>query len=66
MKSGLSAAARDDLIGIGDHIAQRNRPRAASFTDELLSACEALAEQPLAWPLIPRHERAGLRRRPYR
>lgn len=65
MKTVLSVAARDDLVTIGEYIALRNPSRAATFIDELLIACERIGDQPAAWPLLPRHENAGLRRRSF-
>ncbi|WP_164468480.1 type II toxin-antitoxin system RelE/ParE family toxin [Asticcacaulis sp. AC402] len=51
---------------IGDYIAKDNPRRAISFTRELRDAALALAEYPKAFPLIPRYEAYGHRRKPYR
>lgn len=59
----LTAAAEADLEGIGDYIAQDNPVRALSFVRELSSSCFELADMPEAWPIIPRYEHHGVRRR---
>lgn len=59
----LSAEAEGDLERIGDYIAQDNPRRALSFVLELRDACMSLADMPLAFPLVPRYERYGVRRR---
>jgi plasmid stabilization system protein ParE len=55
-----------DLIAIFDHIARDNRSRATSFVEELRGCAVGLATHPLAWPLVPRYEAKGIRRRVYR
>jgi toxin ParE1/3/4 len=65
MKVRFTAEARSDLLYIGDYIAQDNPLRALSFVDELERKCLAIAEFPLAFPLVPRYERHGYRRRVY-
>ena len=52
-----------DLEGIGDYIARDNPARALTFIRELYQCCMDLADMPLAWPIVPRHERHGIRRR---
>jgi plasmid stabilization system protein ParE len=63
MRVVITEAARVDLIAIGEHIAKDNPVRAATFVDELLDSCYGLADQPRAYPLVPRYERWGVRRR---
>ncbi len=65
MKVILSAAAREDLLAIANFIAVDSPARALSFVDELVACCEALAVLPSAFPLVPRYESFGIRRRPY-
>ena len=60
---GLSAEAERDLEDIGDYIARDNPRRALSFVVELRSKCLGLAEAPEAYPLVPRYEALGVRRR---
>jgi toxin ParE1/3/4 len=62
MKVVLTEAAKADLIEIGEFIRPHNPARAVTFVDELLDRCDALAEVPLAYPLVPRYERHGIRR----
>jgi len=57
----ITDAAKLDLIGIGDYIRPDNPERAASFVDELLAHCLALAELPRRYPLVPRYEHHGIR-----
>ena len=59
----LTAAAEADLEAIGDYIAQDNPVRALSFVRELSRSCLELADMPEAWPIVPRYERHGVRRR---
>ncbi|NGM44535.1 type II toxin-antitoxin system RelE/ParE family toxin [Rhodobacter sp. SGA-6-6] len=59
----LTAAAEADLEAIGDYIARDNPMRALSFVQELYRCCMELAEMPKAWPVMPRYEHHGIRRR---
>ena len=59
----LSAEAEYDLETIGDHIARDNPARALSFLQELRSKCLGLADMPERFPLVPRYEPTGVRRR---
>ncbi|AXK79543.1 type II toxin-antitoxin system RelE/ParE family toxin [Pseudolabrys taiwanensis] len=52
-----------DLERIGDAIAQDNPTRAITFVRELRLSCESLGEFPKAYPLVPRYEDSGVRRR---
>lgn len=61
----IAAEAVSDLEHIGDYIAVDNPVRAESFVRELLGRCYALADMPRAFPLVPRYEHTGVRRRPY-
>jgi toxin ParE1/3/4 len=65
MKVVIAEAAKADLAAIQDYIAQDNPARAGSFTDELLDCCAALSETHAAFPLVPRYETSGIRRRVY-
>jgi plasmid stabilization system protein ParE len=55
--------AAADLEAIGDHIAEESPRRAVAFVRELREACEGLGELPERFPLVPRYEHAGIRRR---
>ena len=59
----LSAEAEYDLETIGDYIARDNPVRALSFLQELRAKCLGLAEMPERFPLVPRFETSGVRRR---
>ena len=54
-----------DLETIGDYIAQDNPRRAVTFIQELRDKCLSLADMPLAFPVVPRYERYGIRHRVY-
>jgi plasmid stabilization system protein ParE len=59
----LTAPAEADLEHIGDTIAADSPARALSFMRELRHCCESLAQFPKAYPLVPRYENRGVRRR---
>ncbi|OLP52495.1 plasmid stabilization protein [Rhizobium rhizosphaerae] len=61
----ITDEAEADLEHIGDHIAANNPRRAETFVQELTERCLRLAEMPRAYPLVPRYEQTGFRRRPY-
>lgn len=65
MKVVLTPAALEDLSRIAEHIATDNPERAISFVDELRQAARRLGD-PQRYPLVPRYERHGVRRRSYR
>jgi toxin ParE1/3/4 len=62
MRVVITAAAKADLLSIRRYIEPHNPSRAISFTEELLDRCQALAATPMAYPLVPRYERFGIRR----
>jgi plasmid stabilization system protein ParE len=59
----VTAAAEADLIEIGEYIRQDNPARAARFVGELLDCCYGLADLPRIYPLVPRYQHWGVRRR---
>lgn len=61
----VTGPAEADLEHIADYIAARNPVRALTFVRELRDKCEAPADAPRAYPLVPRYEHFGIRRRPY-
>ncbi len=63
MKVVLTQEAFDDLERIGDFIAQDNPSRARTFVAELLGKARSLSEIPKGFPLVPRYEELGVRRR---
>lgn len=66
MKVWFTDTARISLKRIGDFIAQDNPERAVSFIAELRGKALGLAELPYGFPLVPRYERYGIRRRSYK
>lgn len=66
MKVLLTRAARDDLMSIANFIARDNPPRAISFVAELEGVCARLVDTPRGFPLVPRYELQGIRRRSWR
>jgi plasmid stabilization system protein ParE len=63
MRLVFSPIARQDLLEIGDYIAQDNPARALSFVDELEDSCRGLLETPLRFPLVEEFAHLGYRRR---
>jgi plasmid stabilization system protein ParE len=61
----ITGPAEADLENIADYIAAQSPIRALSFVRELRDRCEALADAPRAYPLVPRYEHFGIRRRPH-
>lgn len=66
MRVVLSPRAVDDLQRIGRFIAQDNPSRAISLVAELRETARRLAELPHGFPLVPRYERQGIRRRSWK
>ncbi len=58
-----SPAARAELEDIRDYIRADNPGRAVSFINEIVEAGDAIADMPRAFPLVPRLEQRGIRRR---
>ena len=63
MKVAITAEAEADLEAIGDYIARDNPARALSYVRELYQLCLDIADMPQAWPVVPRYEHHGIRRR---
>jgi plasmid stabilization system protein ParE len=63
MNVELSAEAETDLEAISDFIARDNPVRALSFVREIIERCLSLAEMPEAFPMVPRYQHRGIRRR---
>lgn len=59
----LTDEAESDLERIADYIALDNPDRAMSFIMELRDKCIDLADMHQAFPLVPRYEHQGVRRR---
>ena len=63
MRVAFSTEAASTLERIANYIAKDNPRRALSLVEELRGKCENLADVPLGFPLVPRCERHGIRRR---
>jgi toxin ParE1/3/4 len=61
----VTAAALADLAEIGRAIAVDNPARAETFVEELYERCRQLGAMPRSFPLIPRWEGHGVRRRTF-
>lgn len=59
----ITGEAETDLERIADHIAKDSPLRALSFVMELRERCERLIEAPKGFPLVPRYQHTGVRRR---
>jgi plasmid stabilization system protein ParE len=66
MRLRLSTQAIRDLQEIGKRIATDNPSRAVSFLEELREAARRIGGMPRAFPLIPRYEQHGIRRRSWK
>ncbi|MEA2783577.1 MAG: toxin ParE1/3/4 [Rhodospirillaceae bacterium] len=60
----LTAEAEIDLETIAQYIARDSLTTALSVVHELREKCLALNEAPRGYPLVPRYEHHGIRRRP--
>lgn len=63
MRVLLSAEAERDLEAIADYIAADNPQRAVTLLREMREQCLGLSEMPERFPLVPRYEAIGVRRR---
>jgi plasmid stabilization system protein ParE len=61
----LTPEAEFDLETIAQYIARDSVTKALSFVHELREKCLALAKAPRGYPLVPRYEHLGIRRRPF-
>jgi toxin ParE1/3/4 len=65
MKVVLSQTAQADLHEIAYYIARDNKVRAISFVQELQAKAPDTGRIPRAFPLAPRYEHHGIRRRSF-
>lgn len=61
----VTAEAEADLEQIATYIAEQSPAAALSFVRRLREKCESLADAPRGYPLVPRYEHLGIRRRPF-
>ena len=62
----LTREAESDLDAIAECVARDSATAALDLVRNLRERCLALAHAPRAWPLVPRYEHHGIRRRPFR
>lgn len=65
MKVIISDAAYTELLKIARWIKLDNPSRAERFVSEIYDRCQNLRDMPKAFPLVPRWEEQGIRRRPF-
>lgn len=65
MRVVWTRAAQADLEEISDYIGADNPVRAVSFINEIVDAGQGIADMPRAFPLVPRLEQRGIRRRTF-
>lgn len=65
MQVELTAEAKADIRRISNYIAEDNPIAADAWTRRVQQRCQSLANAPLRYALIPRHEASGIRRRPF-
>jgi toxin ParE1/3/4 len=61
----ITAEAETDLEQIAAYVAERSPQAALKLIRELRDRCESLADAPRGYPLVPRYEQFGIRRRPF-
>jgi toxin ParE1/3/4 len=61
----VTAEAEADLEQIATYVAEQSPQSALKLVRELRERCESLADAPRGYPLVPRYERLGIRRRPF-
>lgn len=61
----VTAEAETDLENIASYVAEQSPRSALTLIRGLREKCESLADAPRAYPLVPRYEHAGIRRRPF-
>ena len=62
MRVVLTDAAREDLISIGNRIAENNPLRAFSFIEDLETHCFAIGDFPHSYAALQGREETGIRR----
>ena len=61
----VTAGAERDLEDIASYVAAQSPRSALMLIRELREKCESLADTPRGYPLVPRYEHKGIRRRPF-
>jgi toxin ParE1/3/4 len=61
----IAAEAEADLEQIAAYVAEQSPASALKLVRALREKCESLVDAPRAYPLVPRYEQFGVRRRPF-
>jgi toxin ParE1/3/4 len=61
----ITAAAESDPEEIATYVAEQSSRNALNLVRELRARCQSLADAPRGYPLVPRYENVGIRRRPF-
>lgn len=61
----ITAEAEADIEQIATYVADHSPQSALSLVRNLRARCESLADAPRGYPLVPRYEELGIRRRPF-
>jgi plasmid stabilization system protein ParE len=61
----ITAEAEADLEDIASYVAEQSPRSALTLIRGLREKCEALVDAPRGYPLVPRYEHRGIRRRPF-
>jgi len=61
----VTAGAERDLEDIASYVAAQSPRSALMLIRGLREKCESLADTPRGYPLVPRYEHKGVRRRPF-
>jgi toxin ParE1/3/4 len=61
----VTAEAEAELEEIAAYVAEQSPRSALTLVRELRERCESLADAPRGYPLVPRYEHLGIRRRPF-
>lgn len=61
----IAAEAEADLERIATYVAEQSPGSALKLVRELRERCESLLDAPRGYPLVPRYEHLGIRRRPF-
>lgn len=61
----VTAEAQSDLEDIASYVAGQSPRSALTLIHGLREKCESLADAPRGYPLVPRYEHKGIRRRPF-
>jgi len=65
VKVAFSEQEKAELQTIGDYIAKDSPRRALEFIKKLRHEARQIGEMPKAFPLVPRYEQYGIRRRSF-